>query len=528
MKICIIGGRGQMGRLFEKIFLSKGHSVVIQGRGTYDKLSEDVKACDIVIVSVPLDKAANVISDVAEVISDDKLVVDFSSIMKPNLKSMKKLKCQSAFVHPLFGANISSLKNLNTVVVPLIKGGKLDWLVEFLKEEDVNVNFSTVEEHDGAMAVAIGLNHFNNLAYAKTLSHHNVKGEFNTISFGIKKKLIARLLESESHVSANIAFMNEGVIKIIEEHKKDIDELYEIIKNKDKKGFEELFGQVAKKLATKDSRKLKVKNPVRNWDKNATAVLGPHGSFTDAACSDEKKIYVDTITEVLSAVKDGNVKYGVVPIENSVEGTVNEALDGINYMGLCIVKAIVKPIHHCCAGLGGEVDIVMSHPQALGQCSKFIAKEFPNAKIVHTLSTAEAFQRIKEKQLRGCVAIGPSIAANVYGLPVLYENVEDSVNNKTKFVIVSKEIAEGNVTSIVVKPFHEKQGILFNLMKFFDEGKINLTKIESRPVRDELGKYIFYIDFDGNANNNAVQKVLANIMQHVGSVKILGCYKVES
>jgi len=519
MKICIIGGRGQMGRLFEKIFLSKGHSVVIQGRQVYDKLEEDVKGSDIVIVSVPLDKAAGVVSDVAEFVDEDKLVVDFSSIMKPDVGAMKKLKCQSAFIHPLFGANISSLKNLNTIVVPLVKGSKLDWFVEFLKEEDVNVSFSTVEEHDNTMAIAIGLNHFNNLAYAKTLSKHGVKDEFDTISFGLKKKLISRLLDSEPHVSANIAFMNEGVVKIIEEHKKDIDELYEIIKNKDMKGFEGLFGQIAKKLATKENKKLKIKKPVHNWDKDATAVLGPRGSFTDAACTDEKKVYVDTITEVLEAVRDGKVLKGVVPIENSVEGTVNEALDGINYMGLCIVKAIVKPIHHCCAGLGG--DYVLSHPQALGQCSKFISQKYPDAKIVHTLSTAEAFQRVQEKQISG-VAIGPLIAANVYGLPVLHENVEDSVNNKTKFVVVSKELGEGNVTSIVVQPFHEKQGVLFNLMKFFNDDKINLTKIESRPVRDKLGVYLFYIDFDGNAKS-----CLDKIKKEVGDVKVLGCYNVE-
>jgi len=525
LKICIIGGRGQMGRLFEKIFLSKGHSVVIQGRQRYSELKDDVSSSDVIIVSVPLDVASKVIDDVSDVVSDDKLVVDFSSVMSKNVEAMECLDCESAFVHPLFGPGIDSLKNMNFAVVGLNKGQKLKWLVDFLKEEDANVVESTVDEHDAVMAVIQGLTHFNNLAFGKTLVDEGLKDKgFETTLFRMNKRLVSRMFAQEPHVSENIQFMNDKVVDILCRHKKNLDEVYEIVKKKDNAEFERVFKGIASELAVKSDMGVKVKKPVRKWDKDAVAVLGPRGSYTDAALECDKKVYVDSISEVISAVGNGDVKLGVVPLENSIQGTVTEALDGINSSEVFIKESIVMPIHHCCAGLGGDVDTVLSHPQAIQQCSKYISSKFHDAKVFHTLSTTEAFQKIKEKGLTNAVAIGPSIAASIYGLKIIDENVEDLSNNKTKFVVLSKEMGNGSVTSIVVLPFNEKQGILYKLLGCFDEGKINLTKIESRPVKDEFGVYLFYIDFDGDVSDSSVKKCLDKIKKEVGEVKILGSY----
>lgn len=539
MRFCIIGGRGQMGRLFEKIFLSKGHSVSILGRQNYGQLKKEVNDADITIVSVPMDVSGKVIDDVAKVITQDKLVVDFSSVMSVNLKSMNKLKCSSAFIHPLFGPDIGSLKNLNFIVCPLNKGKQLDWFIDFLKEEDSIVTISTSEEHDKIMAVVQGLTHFSNIAFGKTLVDQKLEDKnianFSTILFGMNSKILGRLFSQEPHVTENIQFLNANVKKVIEQHKKNIDLLFTVVQAKDQVKFESLFNEVAKKLAVKEEKSITVKKPVKSWDKNAIAVFGPRGSFTDAACSvyskESKKIYVDTIPEIIRAVKDGNVKGGIVPIENSIQGTVTETLDGVNYSGLHITKAIVLPIHQCFAALPnhGEIDTILSHPQALVQCSRFIEKKYPQAKLVHALSTSEAFQQIKEKQMMNAAAIGPEIAAEIYGLEVIKEEIEDEHTNKTKFVLLgldanSEKLSSKATTSLVIIPFNEKQGILFNMLRFFNEEKINLTKIESRPMKDELGKYIFYIDIDGETNDSRVQKALANIAQHIGMVKVLGCY----
>lgn len=276
-------------------------------------------------------------------------------------------------------------------------------------------------------------------------------------------------------------------------------------------------------------------------DKNALAVLGPRGSFTDEASEfylssknnnlkeDNKKIFVDGISEIVKAVKDGKIEKGMIPLENSTHGTVVETLDGINYSNLNIIESVVIPIHICAGAIlsHSKIDTIFSHPQGISQSSKFIEKNYPKARIIPTLSTSQGFQIIKEKNMENALALGPAMAAKIYSLEILNENIEDEKNNKTKFVIISKKqmfSKNAKTVSIVIIPHHEKQGILFNLLRFFNEEKINLTKIESRPMKDKLGKYLFYIDFDGDINDSKSQKALKNINENVGKVKILGSY----
>jgi prephenate dehydratase len=279
-----------------------------------------------------------------------------------------------------------------------------------------------------------------------------------------------------------------------------------------------------------DNVAIKVNNP--HFDKDSIAVLGPRGSHSDSVAnlfSNEKKIYVDSISKIIEAVRSKKIKQGIIPIENSIHGTIVESLDGINNSNLYITKAIVTPIHHSCVALNNhvEIDSVISHPQALAQCSKYINKKFPNARLINALSTADALEKLKINQLTNAVAIGTKIGAELYGLKIIDEKIENTKQNKTKFVIISKKSKlEGNMSSISILPFHEKQGILFNLLKFLDDKKINLTKIESRPLRNQLGKYIFYVDFDGNINEQHIKQAIKNIEKEVGIVKILGSYEV--
>jgi prephenate dehydratase len=340
-------------------------------------------------------------------------------------------------------------------------------------------------------------------------------------------------------MEAKIKFINKDVVPLLEANLKNSKELLDIIKRKDYEAFEKLFNDVAASINVMDEkREVKVKNPVKHWDKDAIAVLGPRGSYTDAAAefyrrkidSGLKVQYASSISEAIDAVKQAKVGSAIIPIENSIQGTVNEALDGINYSGLHIIKEIIMPIHHCIATLPdhGPIDTIMSHPQALTQSSRYIQMNYPDAKIVRTLSTTEAFQMIEQKQLANAVAIGPEIAAELYNLKVVEKGIEDERNNKTKFVLISsdgKTEKDGSMkTSIVVFPSNEKQGLLFNLLKHFNDNKVNLTKIESRPMKDELGKYIFYMDLEGASDDDAVQKALAGIASDIGSVRVLGCY----
>jgi chorismate mutase/prephenate dehydratase len=310
------------------------------------------------------------------------------------------------------------------------------------------------------------------------------------------------------------------------------------VKEKDMDRFNNMFTEVSDKIRPKINEKdIRLKKSIKKWDENAVAVLGPRGSFTDAACDmhdiAEKKIFGENISEVIHAVKHGKVKAGILPIENSIQGTVTETLDGINYNNLHILKKVVIPIHHCCASLSAKRDDIkkiFSHPHAIMQCSNFIEKEFPNAKTINTLSTSEAFKKIKKQQLADAAAIGPEMAAKIYGLKIISNNIEDEKNNETEFVVIS-DIAnpnsEGNIISTMIRPFNEKQGILFKLMGIFDEGKINLTKIKSRPIKGELGKYLFYIDFEGNLEESRIKKALSRIKSEIGIIKVFGCFQTK-
>jgi prephenate dehydratase len=192
----------------------------------------------------------------------------------------------------------------------------------------------------------------------------------------------------------------------------------------------------------------------------------------------------------------------------------------------------VLPIHHCIAALSKETKpkIILSHPQALAQCKTYLSKNFPKAKLIKTLSTSEAFKKISEERLTNAAAIGSLSAAENYGLQVIDEKIEDEKNNKTKFFIISNERVvspKADKTFIVVLPSTEKQGILYNMMVYFNNERINLTKIESRPSRKRLGNYLFYIELDGNSESKKVKTVLNNIRKNIGVVEILGSYEQE-
>ncbi len=263
-------------------------------------------------------------------------------------------------------------------------------------------------------------------------------------------------------------------------------------------------------------------------------VLGPEGSFTDEVADNVNgnKVYYQDIISMLKAVKEGKVDAAVVPFENSLQGTVISSLDGLNEYSLFANRSLIKHIHHCIAAISRDAKhtTIMSHPQAIAQCRKYIEKHFPNLSIVNTNSTSEAFLLIKKNHRLDAMAIGSRKAADIYNFEIIDENIEDNKNNVTKFLVVSKSVScspDANKSLVVISPKEDRQGLLLEILKFFDDKGINLTKIESRPSKKELGNYIFYIEFDGSIKNDDVKEVISKIRSNIGDVKILGCYSDE-
>lgn len=295
--------------------------------------------------------------------------------------------------------------------------------------------------------------------------------------------------------------------------------------------------------------------------------LGPTGSY----CEDAAQKYLDgekstmqpfpSIREVILAVAKGLVDKGIVPLENSIEGTVNTTIDLLTHeVDLLIEAEIVIPIEHHLLVLPNTVDadlskikILVSHPQALSQCQQFCAKYLPRARIIPANSTAEAAQIVATGQFEEimpftkcqfCIkknniyyknnvvwaAIASSRAAKTYGLKILANNICDSNANLTRFVVIGKEepLCTGQDKTSLVFALPHQPGSLQRVLSIFATASINLTKIESRPSKQRLGEYWFLIDIEGHRLEPRVKAALENLDCLVPWYKILGSYPRSS
>lgn len=264
------------------------------------------------------------------------------------------------------------------------------------------------------------------------------------------------------------------------------------------------------------------------------AFLGPQGTFSHEAASllSDNLISYCSIQSVMDAVERGECRYGLVPIENSIEGPVSLTLDSlIHNFDLRIRNEIIIPINHNLLAASDisvdEVENVYSHAQALGQCQPYLERH--NMVAHYTLSTAAAAKHVAETGEDA--AIGTLKAAELYDLKVIDTNIQENYNNETRFVVLDKEdspITGNDKTSISFSLFEDKPGGLYELLGYFASENINLTKIESRPSKEGLGHYIFFVDLEGHRLDENIAKILNNLEDNTSFFKILGSYPVYS
>jgi prephenate dehydratase len=269
------------------------------------------------------------------------------------------------------------------------------------------------------------------------------------------------------------------------------------------------------------------------------AFLGPAGTFTEEALLGEPDYAAAalesraTITEVLESVDRGEVDLGFVPMENAIDGTVRDTLDALVFdFDLLIQREVVLDVHlHLMAAPGTrEKDVrrVLSFPVALGQCRRFVAEHLPEAEVVAANSTAGAAQQLGEHPEPGTAAIAPRLAAQLYGLSLVTEDVEDYAGNQTRFVAVARagvpHPTGHDRTSIVCFQSADRPGSLHGILGQFAARSINLTKLESRPTKRGLGDYCFVIDLDGHLDDEVVADCLRDLRAGLATVKFLGSY----
>lgn len=284
-----------------------------------------------------------------------------------------------------------------------------------------------------------------------------------------------------------------------------------------------------RKPTSSSSRQDQWGNPLR------IGYLGPAGSFTEEAARsysvDAELVSYPTIQTVATSVRADKVDLGIAPVENSLQGAVTDTLDVLIHSdSVSVFGELVLPINHTLLAAGNTTlsDIVeiYSHPQALAQCQQYLETKFPDATLRGALSTAAAVEDMLQHG-KGAAAIASERASEIYGATILANTIQDAPSNATRFLVFSKHDHSRtgkDKTSICFSFGDDRPGLLYEVMKELTERNINLSKVESRPTREALGRYYFLMDLEGHRQDQAISEVLEFIGNQTVMLKVFGSY----
>lgn len=269
------------------------------------------------------------------------------------------------------------------------------------------------------------------------------------------------------------------------------------------------------------------------------AHLGPSGTNAEsAALLFSKWLKAETqqdvtlsphvsIAQTLRLVAQGQVDLAVVPVENSIEGSVTMTLDTFWQLdGLQIQQALDLPIVHAFLSKARTIETVQtvySHPQALSQCQEWLERNLPNAQLIPMKSTTEALQNLEDPRIG---AIASKRAAELYNLPILECPINDYPDNCTRFWVVGMSPASGGSHTSIAFSVHDVPGALVKPLQIIANRKINMSRIESRPTKRSLGDYLFFVDFEGDMRQSDFQDAIAELINATETLKVLGSYDI--
>jgi prephenate dehydratase len=239
----------------------------------------------------------------------------------------------------------------------------------------------------------------------------------------------------------------------------------------------------------------------------------------------------NTIAQAIEAVSNKTADLAVVPVENSIEGSVTMTLDALwRIDGLQIQQALVLPIEHQLISVAqslAEIQTVYSHPQALSQCQEWLGKNLPLAQRIPSNSTTEILSQLAD--LNTTAGISSPSAAALYKLPILAADIGDRLENRTRFWVLGHQPAiTGSQTSLALSLSANVPGALLAVLAKFAAAQINLSRIESRPTKRSLGEYLFFMDLEADSHDPQVAKILAEIAANVERIKLFGSYHITS
>lgn len=262
------------------------------------------------------------------------------------------------------------------------------------------------------------------------------------------------------------------------------------------------------------------------------AFLGPQATFTHVAAMQQFGLSAQllpqkSIPAIFDEVIRDRVNYGVVPVENSTEGIVSHTLDMFMESDLKIIAEVLLEISHDLLSVSGnmeEIRKVLSHPQALAQCRHWLEENLPDVPLIDASSTAQAAQAAVEDPSIAAIASGA--AATLYGLKVVKKKIQDQASNFTRFLIIGKKTPPpcGKDKTSVMFRIKDEPGILYRMLEPFSKRQLNLSKIESRPLKKKAWEYIFFLDFDGHVSEERVMAAIEELRGYCQFLKVLGSY----
>ena len=542
----IIGGKGLMGEYFAQFFENRGFTVLVSDLKTNISNEETAKKSDLLIFSVPIDSTVKIIESLIPSIKKECVVFDLTSIKTPSLKAMLKSKANEVVGgHPMFGPT-TPIAGQVFVLSPGRGEEGLNFLRNIFDEAGAIVKVINAEKHDELMTVVQALNHFTDIAFARALSRTGLEIhdflELQSPAYRLKLIMMGRILAQSANLYGSILTqnpLNSKSIKLFEDASK---ELSDIVKKHDLEAFEKYFNESAKYLddfadtAMRESDLIieqmfqKKADFIVDYDEVAdVAILGPKNTFSDFAAEEsfgntKTRKYCRTIKEVFENVSSGKCEIGLVPVENKLAGSVHESYDSFwEFDDLEVYKEMNLKINLVLAGLKEiplkHLEKVFSHTSALSQCSRFLEK-FRNMSKISVSSTAEAVMHLTQKS----AAIVPYRAAKKAHLPILKEHITNSEDNYTRFFFIRRKKADeitipeqGIRTVLAFELFRTKAGALLKVLQYFYEEKVNLLKLESKPVGDE-GDTIFFIDTDGGLTRTQINE----LEKKVAILKVFG------
>ncbi len=511
MKIGIIGGKGRMGSWFTKFFEKQGLKVLI-GDKEGPPAEELAQKVDVLILSVPISELEGLTKRVGPFLKKENLLMDFASIKSLPLKWMlDSTEAEVIGAHPLFGPKAELYEKLS---ICLCLGRARKWLSpikEIFERGGLKVIITSPDEHDRNMALIQALHHLSNLTLALLLKKWEASQELLTPGF--KKRLSTLLPILEEDPDLYWSMMNKN--PFFEEAKRAF--LLQFKNLLEEKAFKEGFLSLSREFLSFGGRK-------------KIAYLGPEGTFSHLAASKISGMEFDlqgfsSIEEVFRATEKGETDYALVPVENPIEGMINETHDLLLETPLRIQGEFELEVSYVVASLTdslSEIKKVFSHPQALGQCRKWLKEHLPWAELIYCSSTAQA-ALMALKDPHACALVARE-TAELYNLKVLKEKVEDTALNNTRFFILGKEpflpsLQPKKATISFLLP--HVPGALHRALSPFAERGLNLCRIVSRPLKGSSWEYSFFTDVE---LGSGFEEALEELKEKAVLVKLLGKY----